>query len=261
MHPMVARIPALFLAALMMHNAAPAGAQTAPDSAPAPIRYTVSFPAPHTHYVEVTAVVPTDGRPEVELMMAVWTPGSYLVREYARNVEEVTAAEGGRALTVDKFDKNRWRVTTGGAPSVEVRYRVYAREMSVRTNWVETDFAMLNGAPTFMTLADGLSRPHEVVIQPAPGWQTSATGLAEMPGGSHRYRALDFDTLVDSPIVIGNPAVYEFTVDDKQHVLVNVGEAGVFDGARAARDLETLVASIAACGACCRTTSTCFSIC
>ena len=241
MHPMVARIPALFLAALMMHNAAPAGAQTAPDSAPAPIRYTVSFPAPHTHYVEVTAVVPTDGRPEVELMMAVWTPGSYLVREYARNVEEVTAAEGGRALTVDKFDKNRWRVTTGGAPSVEVRYRVYAREMSVRTNWVETDFAMLNGAPTFMTLADGLSRPHEVVIQPAPGWQTSATGLAEMPGGSHRYRALDFDTLVDSPIVIGNPAVYEFTVDDKQHVLVNVGEAGVFDGARAARDLETLV--------------------
>jgi predicted metalloprotease with PDZ domain len=242
MHPMAARIPLLLLAAFMMQTATPAAAQTAPDSAPAPIRYTVSFPAPHTHYVEVTAAVPTDGRPDVELMMAVWTPGSYLVREYARNVEEVTAAaDGGRALTVDKFDKNRWRVATGGASSVEVRYRVYAREMSVRTNWVETDFAMLNGAPTFMTLADGLSRPHEVVIQPAPGWQTSATGLAEMPGGSHRYRAPDFDTLVDSPIVIGNPAVYEFTVDDTPHFLVNVGEAGVFDGARAASDLETLV--------------------
>ena len=245
MHPMVARIPALLLAVFVMHTAA-ASAQTASDPAlnPAPdsIRYTVSFPAPHTHYVEVTALVPTDGRPQVELMMAVWTPGSYLVREYARNVEEVTAAaEDGRALTIDKFDKNRWRVATGGAPSVEVSYRVYAREMSVRTNWVETDFAMLNGAPTFMTLADGLARPHEVVIQPAPGWRTSATGLAEMPGGSHRYRAPDFDTLVDSPIVIGNPAVYEFTVDGKQHVLVNVGEAGVFDGARAARDLETVV--------------------
>ena len=242
MHPMVARIPALLLAAFVVPHAVPAAAQTGPDPAPDPIRYTVSFPEPHTHYVEVTAVVPTDSRPQVELMMAVWTPGSYLVREYARHVEEVTAAaQDGRALTIEKSDKNRWRVATGGVPSVEVSYRVYAREMSVRTNWVETDFAMLNGAPTFMTLADGLARPHEVVIQPAAGWRTSATGLAEMPGGSHRYHAPDFDTLVDSPIVVGNPAIYEFTVDGKQHLLVNVGEAGVFDGARAVRDLETVV--------------------
>jgi predicted metalloprotease with PDZ domain len=241
MHPMVARISTLLLVVFVMHTAFPAAAQTASDPASDPIRYTVSFPEPHTHYVEVTAVVPTDRRPQVELMMAVWTPGSYLVREYARHVEEVTAAADGRALTIDKVDKNRWRVATGGAPSVDVRYRVYAREMSVRTNWVEADFAMLNGAPTFMTLADGQARPHEVVVQPASGWRVSVTGLAEMTGGSHRYRAPDFDTLVDSPIVIGNPAVYEFTVDDRPHFLVNVGEAGVFDGARAARDLETVV--------------------
>ena len=235
---MVARIPALLLTVFVLQNAFPTAAQTAPD----PIRYTLSFPEPHTHYVEVTAVVPTDRRPQVELMMAVWTPGSYVVREYARNVEAVTAAaQDGRALTVDKSDKNRWRIATGGVPSVTVRYRVYAREMSVRTNWVETDFAMLNGAPTFMTLADGPARPHEVVILPARGWRISVTGLAEMSGGSHRYRAPDFDTLVDSPIVIGNPAVYEFTVDDKEHFLVNVGEAGVFDGARAVKDLETVV--------------------
>jgi predicted metalloprotease with PDZ domain len=221
-----------------MHSPISSFAQTSPE----PVRYTVSFPEPQTHYVEVTAAVPTDGRPEVELMMAVWTPGSYLVREYARQVEAVTATgRDGRALQVAKSDKNRWRVTTGGAASVEVRYRVYAREMSVRTNWVEADFAMLNGAPTFMTLVDGLARPHEVVIQPATGWAVSMTGLAELPGGPHQYRAPDFDTLVDSPIVIGNPAVYEFTVDDKSHFLVNVGEDGVFDGARAARDLETVV--------------------
>ena len=229
---------ALLLAAVVMQPAQPASAQTAPD----PIRYTLSFPEPHTHYVEVAALVPTDRRPAVELMMAVWTPGSYMVREYARNVEAMTAAtQDGRALTVDKSDKNRWRIATGGAPSVTITYRVYAREMSVRTNWVETDFAMLNGAPTFMTLADLVPRPHEVVIQPARGWRTSVTGLAEMSGGSYRYRAPDFDTLVDSPIVIGNPAVYEFTVDDKKHYLANVGEAGVFEGARAAKDLETII--------------------
>jgi predicted metalloprotease with PDZ domain len=236
---MVARIAGLLLAAFVtMQNPISAAAQTASE----PIRYTLSFPAPHTHYIEVTAAVPTDGRNEIELMMAVWTPGSYLVREYARHVEGVTATgAGSRALAVEKSDKNRWRVATGGAPIVTVRYRLYAREMSVRTNWVEADFAMINGAPTFLTLAGGPPRPHEVVIMPAAGWRTSVTALPPMNGGSHRYRAADYDTLVDSPILVGNPAVYEFTIDGKPHALVNIGEAGVFEGARAAKDVEAII--------------------
>ena len=64
-----------------------------------PIRYTLRFPAPHTHYVEVEATYPTGGRPQIELFMAVWTPGSYLVREYERHVENVIAQgpDGGAA--------------------------------------------------------------------------------------------------------------------------------------------------------------------
>ncbi len=235
----------LFAACVVMTQTLPADAQTAVAAAARaaePIRYTVSFPEPHTHYMEVTATAPTDGRPTIEMMMAVWTPGSYLVREFARNVEAVTASAGGRALQVEKSDKNRWRVTTGGASTVTVSYRVYGREMSVRTNWIEESFSLVNGAPTFMTLADGVARPHEVALTPAAGWRRSMTGLEAMPGGDHRYRAEDYDTLVDSPILVGNPAVYEFTVDGKRHYLVNEGEAGIFDGARAARDLEVLVA-------------------
>jgi predicted metalloprotease with PDZ domain len=118
-----------------------------------PIRYTLTFPAPHTHYVDVRADVPTAGRDGVELSMAVWTPGSYLVREFSRHVEAVTAATAtGAMLPVEKTAKNRWRVTTGGAAHVTVSYRVYGREMSVRTNWIESDFAFLNGAPTFLTV-------------------------------------------------------------------------------------------------------------
>jgi predicted metalloprotease with PDZ domain len=228
----------LVAAALLMTHADSAAAQTAAE----PLRYTLSFPAPQTHYMDVSVAVPTDRRPDVELMMAVWTPGSYLVREYERNVEAVTAASpDGRALAVVKSDKNRWRVTTGGAASVTVRYRVYGREMSVRTNWVEAGFALVNGAPTFLTLADRTPRAHEVTITLATGWSRSMTGLPEMAGGPHRYRAPDFDTLADSPILIGNPTVYEFTVDGKKHYLVNEGEGGVFDGARATKDLEAIV--------------------
>jgi len=188
---MVAKLSALIMATFFMTYAIPAGAQNAAE----PLRYTVTFPAPQTHYMEISVAVPTGGRPTVELMMAVWTPGSYLVREYSRNVESVSASAGPRVLEVDKSTKNRWKVTTGGAASVTVKYRVYGREMSVRTNWVESGFALLNGAPTFITLADLSPRPHEVVIVPASAWKRSITALPPMAGGEHHYRAPDYDTL------------------------------------------------------------------
>ena len=230
------------LAVLFMTYATSALAQTTAQTTAEPLRYSLSFPAPQTHYVEVSAEVPTGGRADVELMMAVWTPGSYLVREYSRHVEAVTAAgPDGRARPVEKSDKNRWRVTTGGARTVTVKYRVYGREMSVRTNWIDAGFALINGAPTFMTLPDGIARPHEVVINLPQGWRRSLSGLPEMAGGEHRYRARDYDTLVDSPFLLGNPAVHEFTVDGKKHYLANEGEGSVFDGGKAAKDLEVVV--------------------
>ena len=195
------------------------------NSRPDPIRYTLRFPMPSTHYVEVEAVVPGGGQPFVDLTMAVWTPGSYLVREYARHVENMTAqtADGTR-LALDKSRKNRWRIQTNGASPVHVTYRVYCREMSVRTNWVEADFALLNGAPTFLTLAEDGPRPHDVQLILPDGWQTTMTGLPPVADGTpHHYRAADFDTLVDSPILAGNPAVYTFEVDGKPHYLVHEG--------------------------------------
>jgi predicted metalloprotease with PDZ domain len=220
---------------------APGGAALAQTAAP--IAYTVRFPAPHTHYVSIEASLPTGGRQQIELMMPVWTPGSYLVREFARHVEALSArTPAGEALTVEKSRKNRWRVTTGGAPRIEVSYQVYGREMSVRTNWIEADFAMLNGAPTFLTLADDDTvRPHDVTLELPTGWSRSLTGLApRIDGGPHAYRAVDYDTLVDSPIVAGVPAVYEFAVDGTPHLLVNVGESGVWDGPQSAEDVERI---------------------
>ncbi len=201
-----------------------------------PVRYTVSFPAPQTHYVDVEAEFPSAGQTSIELFMPVWTPGSYLVREYARNVEEVKGP--GQVV---KTTKNRWRVDTGGASSVHLSYRVYCREMSVRTNWVEASFALLNGAATFMTQVGGLARPHEVTVKLPAEWKTAVSGMDETE--PHHFRAVDYDTLVDSPILAGNPAVYRFEVDGVPHFLVNEGEGGVWDGARSAADVEKIVRS------------------
>jgi predicted metalloprotease with PDZ domain len=207
-----------------------------------PIRYTLRFPAPHTHYLEVEAVYPTGGRADVDLMMAVWTPGSYLVREYERHVEALTVkGPDGRALSATKPAKNRWRVPTGGAPAVTVSYRVYGREMTVRNNWVEAGFAMLNGAPTFITLADRTPRAHEVRIELPAAWHGSATALLPIAGQPHAYRAEDFDTLVDSPIVLGNPVTRTFDVDGKAHHLVLEGDPSLVDADRIAADLRKIV--------------------
>jgi predicted metalloprotease with PDZ domain len=206
-----------------------------------PIRYALTFPAPHTHYVHIRAEIPSAGRESIELSMAVWTPGSYLVREFSRHVESVTAeSPGGSALRVEKTAKNRWRVVTGGAPTVIVSYRVYGREMSVRTNWIESDFAFINGAPTFLTLAGEPRHPHEVSVVPASGWMRSITALD--PGARpHTYCAPDYDTLVDSPILIGNPELHEFSVDGVRHALANAGDTTFFDAPRAVNDLEAIV--------------------
>ncbi len=236
------RCLALLLLITSMATAALGEQPRTPRPDPEPIRYTLSFPAPETHYVEVEAVVPSKGRTSIDLDMAVWTPGSYLVREYSRHVEQVRAESAGQPRAVEKTAKNRWRIQTGGAPSVTVRYRVYGREMTVRTNYIEADFALINGAPTFLTLSgDAGPRPHEVTLMLPASWKSSHTGLAALGSGPHQYRALDYDTLVDSPIVAGSPDVHEFSVGGKPHYLVNVGEGGVWDGRASADDARRIV--------------------
>jgi predicted metalloprotease with PDZ domain len=210
---------------------------------PEPISYTLRFPSPQTHYVEVEALVPTDGLPAVELLMAVWTPGSYLVREYARNLEEVSAATPeGEPLAVEKTAKNRWRIATRRAARIVVRYRVYSREMSVRTNWIDAGFALINGAATFLTRAGAESRPHDVKIVLPPGWKIAVCPLLpyEPEKQEHSLRAESFDVLVDSPLYLGNAPVYPFTAGGKPHLLVNEGEDAVWDGPRSAVDAQKI---------------------
>lgn len=206
------------------------------------IRYTLRFPAPHTHYVEVEAVYPTGGRPEIDLFMAVWTPGSYLVREYERHVEQVTAkGADGRPRSVAKTKKNRWRIQTGGSPAVTMSYRVYGREMTVRNNWIEAGFAMINGAPTFITLVDRTPRAHDVRVELPAAWKAAASPLLPVAGSPNTFRANDFDELVDSPMIVGNPVVRDFEVAGKKHYLVLEGDPSFFDADRATADAKKIV--------------------
>lgn len=208
-----------------------------------PIVYSIKVPAPQEHIAEIDAIVPTEGRPTIELMMATWTPGFYRVEDYAKGVRALTArTPEGAALAVEPTRKNRWRIETAGEASIIVSYRLRCEGRSVTTNWVGDDLAVFNGAATFLTRVEPAGRPHEVRLTLPRPWKRSMTSLDPAPDGvPDHYRAVDFDTLVDSPIVAGDPAVHEFQVDGSVHALVDLGEVGDWDGARAARDLEKIV--------------------
>ena len=109
--------------------------------------------------------------------------------------------------------------------TVRLRYRVYAHEMSVRTNWVDEEFALLNGAATFITLRRVALRARTKCACELPRlWARSFSGMT--PGsGANTFVAPDYDTLVDSPILAGTPAVHEFSVSGKPHYLVELSRA------------------------------------
>ena len=159
-----------------------------------------------------------------------------------------------------KTRKNRWAIDTGGAARVTVRYRVYGREMSVRTNWVESRFALLQGAATYLTLVGGLHRPHRVTRGAAAGMGARDVRPARDGRGANTFEAADYDTLVDSPIVAGDLEVYEFT-RERQAALS--GERQRERRRGTAREPSATSSGSSpntrSCGEACRTTSTCSS--
>lgn len=210
---------------------------------PAPVRYTITIADPASHDAEVTAEFPVDQGADVELMMAVWSPGFYRREDYAARVRNLVAhAPDGAPLQVTQPAPHRWRVASNGASAMAITYRLHCLDQSVTTNWIDAGVAVLNGPATFITLAGAPPRPHEVTLRFPATWTHAMTALPrDADGPPYSYRAADFDALADSPILAGALAVYPFVADGALHVLSAAGECGQWDGQRAARDLEQIV--------------------
>jgi predicted metalloprotease with PDZ domain len=208
-----------------------------------PIVYTLRAPAPETQRLEVEARVPTGGQPWIELMLPVWSPGYYVVQDYAANVQDVAArTPDGRALEVSRRSRNHWRVTTGGAAAVTLEYRLTCRSRFVTGCWVDPKSAVLNGPSTYITLAEEARRPHAVRLEMARGWPHSVTSLDREPGGrAHAYVAPDYDTFADSPIVAGTIGIQEVDVPGTRIVLADFGDLGAWDGRGAADRIRLIV--------------------
>jgi len=225
---------------LLLFSAALAAAQDGVTS----IGYTVSMPKPHTHLFEVAVTIKNVyvvGPRRQTLVMPVWTPGSYLIREYERHVQDFTANdEQGHPLAWEKINKNSWQVTLPeGQHEWHATYRVYANELSVRTSELNSDHAFWNNATLLMYLEGHLNYPATLKVNPRAGWKI-ATGLPAVPGELNTFSAENFDVLYDSPVEVSDFKVLSFAVKGVPHRIVIDGE-GNYDQEMMRRDVKKIV--------------------
>jgi predicted metalloprotease with PDZ domain len=203
----------------------------------APVRAVVRPLDLAQHQIEVTLRLPDAATKKgAVLAMPAWTPGSYLVRDYARFVDRVEAEDGqGRALPMEKVDKQSWKLPA--AAGVTVRYRVYGNDLTVRTNHIDGTHAHLVGAATFLYLEKDLARPYEIHCEGFPQEWKTATALPQKGGA---YTAKDYDTLVDSPLELGAFRLHRFHAMNADFELAITGVHNG-DEARMAADAEKIV--------------------
>jgi predicted metalloprotease with PDZ domain len=185
-----------------------------------PLIYTIRFPDPASKSFEVQVQVPTEKRPSVDLMMAIWSPGFYGIQNYADRVSNFAATSAdGNELTVDKPKPSRWTVKTGGQPTFNIRYTVAAPRGSNLGNGVTENYAVIIGPSTYITLVEAAHRPAEVRLELPAAWKGSMTSLDPSADGKpNHYVAPDYDILADSPILAGAElSVTPFTVGSIQH--------------------------------------------
>jgi predicted metalloprotease with PDZ domain len=210
------------------------------------VQYTLSITQPTQHLLDVVIDVRDVQAPYLDFMLPTWTPGSYLIREYARHVQDVAAEAGDQPAPWQKSDKQTWRVQTNGADHVVLRYRVYGNELTVRTNHVDDTHAHVIPAATFMYVVGVTEQPLNVMVGAPEGWNI-ATSLNNAPNVPPfhpstlpTFAADNYDHLVDSPFEIGVHRVLPFETDGKAHRIVVWGH-GNEDDARLVADTQKIV--------------------
>lgn len=224
------------------------------------VHYNIKIESPRSHYAKVTLRIEDVKPGALDIYMPIWTPGSYLAREFAKNVESanaigLTADESkmvfaekpinfGKTVEFTKTSKNTWRVIVPkGIQSIEFSYLVYCFELSVRTSFIDDDQALLNMASVLMTVKGSEHLGGDLSIDHPVRWFNYATALDD-DGESNHY-VLDypagewlretketirkaftypnFDDLVDAPLQLGNFDHFTFDVDGIPHEVAMVG--------------------------------------
>ncbi len=188
------------------------------------IHYHLLMEEPHTHLFKVHMSLSRISSKTLDFFMPVWTPGSYLVRDFSKNVQNVRAFSKSTSLNVSKLNKNTWRVVTGNQNKITFEYQVYAFELTVRTSFLDVDHAMINGASVFMCPSGFEHNKSVLTIEPYFEWSKVSTELTPDKGDKHRFKVKNYDQLVDTPIELGNQQIKSFKASNITHDYAVIGK-------------------------------------
>ncbi len=207
------------------------------------VHYTVLPARPEAHVFRLTCHVSEPDPLGQRLSLPAWIPGSYMIRDFAKNVIRLTASSEGRPLRVKKLDKSTWQCAPTDGP-LAIEYEIYAYDLSVRSAHFDHDHAYFNGTSLFLQVHGRESHPHTVELLPPPHtehWQVATAlprdGAPEW--GFGRYRASDYDELIDHPVEMAAFRRIDFHAGGRPHHVIITGRHRV-DGERLARDLERI---------------------
>jgi predicted metalloprotease with PDZ domain len=204
--------------------------------------YRVEAADPAAHLYQVTLTIP---QPQAAQRVSVptWIPGSYMVREFSRHLQKLSARQDGKPVAVHQVDKATWQVECMPSSPLVLSYEVYAFDNSVRTAWLDVQRGFFNGTSLCMRVHGQAQEPHELeLVAPRdfPHWE-AATGLEPLKTGKRgfgTYLAADYDELVDCPVELGAFSSAEFRAGGVPHRVVIAGAPASFDSDRLVADTQ-----------------------
>jgi predicted metalloprotease with PDZ domain len=203
------------------------------------LRYRVELAQPERHLAQIELSFAAEGD-TVDVTMPAWCPGSYLIRDYARFIRDLTArGDDGRPRRVTKLDKQTWRIERGGARELTVRYELYGHDLTVRTNHISAEHAFLHGPATFAYPVGLRDAPVEVQLAFPEAWELVTAAQRD----GRTVRAASIDELYDHPIHLGptRTHVIPAKVPCRLAIWGERAPGGAFDEARLAADLAAIV--------------------
>jgi predicted metalloprotease with PDZ domain len=211
----------------------------------APHRYRISPHDPAAHLFEVRLTVASPNAEGQVFAMPAWIPGSYMIRDYARNVVSIRAEADGLDVPLTKLDKSTWRAAPVQKPLTLIA-EIYAYDLSVRGAHLDNTHAYFNGPCVFFAVSGQEDLPCEVEIVPPAGkaaaeWRV-ATSMRRKGALSYAFgtfEADDYAELIDHPVEAGHLSIGEFEVNGIPHAIAIRGKTRV-DMGRLCHDLQTL---------------------
>ena len=214
------------------------------QATPAPVHHDVRAASLHGHRFAVQITIDRPAAVQ-RVSLPAWIPGSYLIREFARHLQPLQATQGRTACACVQIDKASWDIECDPRRPLVLRYEVYAFDNSVRTAWLDAERGFFNGTSLLLRVHGHERQPHELTVHPVRqrrDWQlaTAMAPVAVDAQGFGRYRAADYDELVDHPVEMGTLWSGTFTAAGVPHRFVVAGAPAAFDGERLLRDTQKI---------------------